>query len=201
MSVKINIKNPQPQEVEENSVKINISPSNKNLDIDIIEETEIKFNLKLRSAMNGDLMILDHRDIDIVIQPKNKKVITFAKDAMNDAVYGAESRLLEFLRKQGIIRYDSIQGGNVYGSMEGALLESEGPDPIKSTLLNIVEWMKTEQPYIKGVSAYEKMEDDALIDPNNTDSTDLGEVPQAAEKGSISNRTIFAPYLYGRFVY
>jgi hypothetical protein len=201
MTVKINIKDEQELQEDDNSLKINITPSNEELDINVIEETEIKFNLKLRNAINGDLIILDHRDIDIVIQTKNNKVVTFAKDAMSDAVYGAESRLLEFLRRQGIIQYDSIQGGNIYGSLEGSLLETAGPDPLKSALININEWMKTEEPYIKSVTAYEKMEDDALIDPDNQDSTDLGEVPQDADKGSISSRTIFAPYLYGRFVY
>lgn len=203
MSLKINITDNETEEVveEEAALKIKVTPSEKEIGVEIIEEETIKFNLKLRSAMNGDLIILDHKDIDIVIQSKNNKVVTFAKDAMSDAVYGAESRLLEFLRKNGIIKYDSIQGGNIYGSLEGTLMESVGPDPVKSTLLNISEWMKTEEPYIKGTTAYEQMQDDALIDPDNQNSTDLGEVPQEKEKGSISTRTIFAPYLYGRFAY
>ena len=144
---------------------------------------------------------MDHKDIDIIIQPKNQKVVAFAKEILSDAVYGAESRLLEFLRKNGIVEFDSIQGGNVYGSLEGKIMSSEKFDPIKSTLLNISEWMKTEQPYIKGTTAYEEMEDNALIDPSNLDSTELGQVPQEPKKGSIDPQTIFAPYLYGRFAY
>lgn len=164
------------------------------------EKETIEFKLKLRSALNGDLIILDHKDIDIVVQPKNNKVVAFAKEVLNDAVYGAESRLLEFLRKNGIIEYDSIQGGNIYGSLEGKIMESSGGvDAINSTILNIHEWMQTEQSYIQGTTAYEQMEDDALIDPDNQNSTELGEVPQEAEKGSISTKTIFAPYMYGRF--
>jgi len=164
------------------------------------EKETINFKLKLRSALNGDLIILDHKDIDIVVQPNNNKVVTFAKEILNDAVYGAESRLLEFLRKNGIIEYDSIQGGNIYGSLEGKIMKSDGhKDPINSTILNIHEWMKTEQSYIQGTTAYEQMEDDALINPDNEDSTELGEVPQGEEKGSISTKTIFAPYMYGRF--
>ena len=203
MSLKINIANNETEEIveQEDTLKIKVTPPEQGVGVEIIEEETIEFRLKLRSAMNGDLIILDHKDIDIVIQSNNNKVVTFAKDAMSDAVYGAESRLLEFLRKNGIIKYDSIQGGNIYGSLEGTLMESSGPDPIKSTLLNISEWMKTEEPYIKGTTAYEDLQDDALIDPDNQFSTDLGEVPQAEEKGSISSRTIFAPYMYGRFVY
>ena len=165
------------------------------------EKKTLDLQLRLRSALNGDLMILDHKDIDIIIQPKNNKVVTFAKDILSDVVYGAESRLLEYLRSRGIIEYDSIQGGNVYGSLEGQIMNSETHDPIKATLINISEWMKTEQPYMKAVTAYEQMEDDALIDPDNAESTDLGQVDQAEKKGSIDPSTIFAPYMYGRFAY
>tara|TARA_R100000664_G_scaffold33846_2_gene52314 strand:+ start:675 stop:1268 length:594 start_codon:yes stop_codon:yes gene_type:complete len=165
------------------------------------EKDNLEFQLKLRSALNGDLMILDHKDIDIIIQPKNNKVLTIAKDMMTDAVYGAESRLLEYLRKKGVIEYDSIQGGNIYGSLEGKIMESTQVDAVKATILNISEWMETEQPYIKGTTAYEEMEDDLLLNPDNFDSTDLGQVPQAPEKGSIEQDSIFAPYIYGRYTY
>tara|TARA_R110000823_G_scaffold200075_2_gene331083 strand:+ start:761 stop:1336 length:576 start_codon:yes stop_codon:yes gene_type:complete len=165
------------------------------------EKKTLDLQLRLRSALNGDLMILDHKDIDIIIQPKNNKVVTFAKDILSDVVYGAESRLLEYLRSRGVIEYDSIQGGNVYGSLEGRIMNSETHDPIKATLINISEWMKTEQPYMKAVTAYEQMEEDALIDPDNAESTDLGQVDQAEKKGSIDPSTIFAPYMYGRFAY
>ena len=165
------------------------------------EKEVVEFQLKLRSALNGDLMILDHKDIDIVVQPKKNKIVTFAKEKMSDMVYGAESRLLEFLRNKGIVEFDSIQGGNVYGSLEGKIMDSVNNDPIKATLLNITEWIKTEEPYIQGTTAYEEMEDDLLLEPDNFDSTDLGQVPQAQKKGSISVDSIFAPYLYGRYTY
>jgi len=202
MSVKISIDN-VPQESKP-VVKIGFkSPEEitQGVKIEIKQKEGIEFQLKLRSALNGDLIILDHKDIDIVIQSKNNKVVTFAKEIMSDVVYGAESRLLEYLRKNGIINYDSIQGGNIYGSLEGTLMESTTHDPIKATLLNISEWMKTEEPYIKGVTAYDEMEDEALLDPDNEHSTELGQVPQEAEKGSMYQQGIFAPYIYGRYTY
>ena len=165
------------------------------------EKETLNYQLKLRSALNGDLIILDHKDIDIVIQPENSKVVAFAKEILSDQVYGAESRLLEFLRKQGIVEYDSIQGGNIYGSLEGKIMESQTYDPVKATILNIAEWMKSEEPYMAGVSAYEEMEDDALLNPDAEHSTPLGEVPQAEEKGSINQNAVFAPYVYGRYTF
>ena len=93
--------------------------------IEVVEKDKIEGKLKLRSAMNGDLMIMDHTDIDIVVKPKENKIVAFAKETLSDLVYGAEARLLEYLRKNGLIKIDSIQGGNVYGSLEGKLHEGE----------------------------------------------------------------------------
>jgi len=202
MTVKINIENEKTE--PESAVKIGFKEPEgptSGVKIEIKEKEGIQFQLQLRSALNGDLIILDHKDIDIVIQSKNKKVVTFAKEIMSDVVYGAESRLLEYLKRNGIINYDSIQGGNIYGSLEGTLMESETHDPIKATLLNISEWLKTEEPYIKGMTAYEEMEDDALLDPDAEHSTELGQVPQSPEKGSIAQQGVFAPYIYGRYSY
>ncbi len=154
-----------------------VAPEPEGVKIQIVEKDRVEKELNLRSALNGDLMVLDHKDIDIVVQPASKKIVTFAKEMMSDAVYGAESRLMEYLRRQGVINYDSIRGGNVYGSLEGQIMDSETHDPIKVTLLKISEWMDTEQPYIAGTTAYDDLQDDALTDPDNEYSTDLGEVP------------------------
>jgi len=194
MTINVKIANPEEELEEPSKPDIKVELKGK-------DKQTLNYQLNLRSALNGDLMILDHKDIDIIIQQENNKVVTFAKDILSDAVYGAESRLLEYLRKKGIIEYDSIQGGNIYGSLEGKIFDSTTHDSVKATLLNIAEWMKTEEPYMKGVTAYEEMEDEALIDPNNAHSTELGQVDQAAKKGSIDPQTIFAPYLYGRFAY
>ena len=190
------------------SIKINITdeevapvPEEKTIKIEIVAKDEIDFNLNLKNALNGYLMILDHKDIDIVVQPSSKKIVTFAKEITSDAVYGAESRLLEYLRGQGVINYDSIQGGNVYGSLEGQIMDSSTHDPIKVTLLKISEWMTTEQPYIAGTTAYDDLQDDALMDPDNEFATELGQVPHEDEKGSINQSSLFAPYLYGRYTY
>ena len=146
-------------------------------------------------------MILDHKDIDIVLQQKDGKIITFAKETISDFTYGAESRLLEFMRSKGILEYDSIQGGNIYGSLEGKLMSPEKTDVNKVALKIISEWMTTEDSYLKGTSAYDDMEDEHLLDPDNEFSTNLGEVPQEQEKGSIRQDSLFAPYLYGRYSY
>ena len=160
-----------------------------------------KFEMNIRKALNGDLLVFDHADIDIVLMVEKKKIVAFPKDLMSEVVYGAESRLMEWMRQNGIIQYDSIQGGNVYGSLEGKIHESKERDPIKSTIYQLSEWIKSEAPSAKMKKGHDDMMQDAQLQPDEENHTELGEVPHAEEKGSILQNTLFAPYLYGRYTY
>jgi hypothetical protein len=176
-------------------------PKEKTVKIEIVEKDKLDFKLMSRSAVNGDIMILDHKDIDIVISQKQGKIITFAKETLSDFTYGAEARLLEFMRRKGILEYNSIKGGNIYGSLEGQLMTSTETDVNKVALLVISEWMTTEDSYIKGTTAYDDVQDDHLVSPDGEYSTEFGEVPHEEEKGSIRQQNLFAPYMYGRYTY
>jgi len=192
MPIKINITDEATPEV---------APEPKGVKIEIIEKDEINFKLMTRSAINGDIMILDHKDIDIVLKQGEGKILTFAKETISDYTYGAEARLLEFMRSKGVLEYDSIQGGNIYGSLEGKIMKSENVEANKVALKVISEWMETEESYLKGTTAYDNMSDDHLLSPDGEYSTELGEVPAEEKKGSILQHNLFAPYLYGRYTY
>ncbi len=200
-------------------LNIKTEPEEKDLDINIQGDTEVNikpqisvdiinnnsrtttFEVNVRKALNGDLLVFDHADIDIVLMVEKKKLVAFPKDLMSEVVYGAESRLMEWMRKNGIIEYDSIQGGNVYGSLEGKIHESKERDSIKSTIYQLSEWIKSEAPSSKMKKGHDDMMQDAQLQPDQSMSTELGEVPHAEEKGSIMQNSLFAPYLYGRYTY
>jgi len=199
MAVKVNITGPDATEQKE-TVKVKISEPN--LNVEIVDSTpNISFKLNARKALNGDIMIFDHTDIDIVILTEKKKIIAFAKEIMSDVVYGAESRLFEYLRKKGIVAFDSIQGGNVYGSLEAKIHESTDFDSIKMTLMNVSKWMDSERPYFDSIHTHDEMMQNVILEPDQEHSTELGEVPHEEEKGSILQHNLFAPYLYGRYTY
>ena len=176
-----------------------IDTPNDGVTINVVEKDAVEAKLKLRSSINGDLMIMDHKDIDIVIKQADKKIVAFAKETLSDLVYGAEARLFEYLRKNGLVEIDSIQGGNIYGSLEAKL--QEGDKVIEIALLKIAEWLDGEEPMTTGRTGYDDMQDDHLLEPDGEYSTELGEVPAAEEKGSINQSTLFAPYMYGRYAY
>ena len=183
-------------------VGVNIKPS---VGINIVNNNLITYEgkLKLRKTINGDIMIFDHNDIDIMILKEQKKVIAFAKEMLTDSVYGAETRLFNFLRQRGIVAYDSIQGGNIYGSMEAKLLapDKQIVKPISLTIHMIHEWLMEEKPMQEFMEEHDEMMDDALVSPDEEHATELGEVPHEAEKGSITRGNMFAPYMYGKYTY
>ena len=146
--------------------------------------------------MNGDLMIFDHGDIDIILSASKNKVVVFPKEVMSDYVYGAQNRLFSFLKKKGLIIPESVQGGSFYGSFE-ATLEKPYTDKLntpKMALINISRFIDEERPYFESTEAIVSMTDDELIHPDKADSTELGEVPQAVEKGSIRRGWVRDPY-------
>ncbi len=194
----------QPEETisvdVDKNIEVEVKPT---INVEIVNSNKqtLNFALNMRKALNGDLMIFDHKDIDIIVMREKKKVVAFAKDLVSEVAYGAESRLMEYLRRVGIIEYDSIQGGNVYGSLEGKIHESKERDSVSSALYQISEWIGSEAPYIEATKGHDEQMEDALLEPDADHSTELGEVPHEEEKGSIVQHNLFAPYLYGRYTY
>ena len=161
-------------------------------------EKKVKLELNLRKGINGDLLIFDHGDIDIVLSPAKSKIVVFPKDAAADSVYGAQNRLFTFLRKRGAVIPESIQAGSFYGSFEATMQTPKNEDmsAAKVTLINISEFIDEERPYFEATDAIISMTDDELIDPDKEDSTELGEVPERAEKGSMRPGYYYYPLRY-----
>ena len=174
------------------AIKITVSGEETQERIDNTPVAEIE--LQLRRSMNGDYYISDHSDIDIIIMKEKKKVLVIAKDLMSSLVYGAQDRLFSFLIKKGLIDPESVQGGSVYGSMEGTLLSSQELNPINMTILNVARWIDEERPYFEFMDKFEEMEEERFTEPDEEESTELGEVPHAEEKGSIRPGYSYGPY-------
>ena len=160
-------------------IKVKIGPG--------ANDAVVRLEMDVRASMNGDLMIFDHGDIDIVLSAAKNKVIAFPKETMNDMVYGAQNRLFSHLKKKGLIIPESIQGGSFYGSFEATMEKPSAPElnTSKMTLINISEFINEERPYFESTEAIVSMTDDELLHPDKADSTELGEVPQRVQQGSI----------------
>ena len=168
------------------------------------EATVVQLEMDIRKSLNGDLMIFDHGDIDIVLSTANNKVVAFPKETMTDLVYGAQNRLFAHLRKKGIVIAESIQGGSFYGSIE-ATLETPFKESISSAkmaLVNIDSFINEERPYFETMDHLEDMEEEHFTSPEEEDSTALGDVPHEDKKGAMITglSVMHSPFYYNYYL-
>jgi len=158
----------------------------------VVKDEEVKYprlemNLRVRKAIDGTLMIFDHPKMDITIVPATKKIVIFSRGSYTDEIYAAQSRLLEHLTKAGIVAHDSVQAANVYGALEGKFLTPKNSElpVVDLAVLSIGKFIEREKPEYIFQDAYEKEVEDMYVEPTDMDSTPLGKVPQASNKGGI----------------
>ena len=158
-----------------------------------------KTELVIRRTMDGDYMIMDHKDVDIIVMPKKMKVVAFPKDLMSDLVYSTESRMFKFLSQKGLVDIGSVQAGSIYGSLEARMLKGDSFDTTKMTILNLQKWMDEERPYFEFIEKFEDMVVDRFVDPSEEESTELGEIPHKEPTSgpqSMTNAHHWMSYTY-----
>lgn len=153
--------------------------------------THIKMKLQIRKNLEGELIISDHPDIFIVVQPDKMKIVAFPKETMTDDIYGIQDKLFKFLQKNGIIEWDSVKGGNVYGALEATIGSPTTPMSVDEiSVFAVGKFIEQERPAFSYQKSTEKKEEDRLLNPDTEDSTELGEIPHAEEKGSIMSKQV-----------
>lgn len=163
------------------------------------KDSVLQVHLNMRRGLDGRLMVFDHDHIDIVLLPEKNKVIVFAKQDYSDIIYETQDRLFKFLINKGICAPESVKGGNVYGSFEAEILPLKDKKiPIEHLFaLNLQKWIKSELPALQMDKEYEKSFTDMLTEPDEEDSTELGEITQEEEKGSIPAKQGTRRYIGG----
>lgn len=156
-----------------------------------IDKPDAIVELKARKTIAGDVMIFDHPDIDILVSPSKKKVFALSKDRYGDHIYATQSRLFEWLTKHGVVDPAKVRGGNVFGSLEAALLEpsakqKEKVSPVDIAVYSIAKFLHEEAPSVRGYREYENNFDKELTDPPEDETTELGKVPHEPKQGTVN---------------
>lgn len=143
--------------------------------------------INVRKNIRGDFMIMDHADVDIVYSGKNHKVTAFAKNVnVNaDLVYDAQNRLFQYLTKKGVVDPESVQGGSLYSSMEADVFKENEVQENQVVLFAIGRFIEQERPFFKWKEAFRDKMVNKYTDPDDENSTDLGDVPHGDRKGQI----------------
>jgi len=151
------------------------------------QKPQASLDLIVRKTADGNIMIMDHTDIDVIVMPLLNKVLTVAKNILTDDVYDSQNRLFKYLGKKGLLDLASIKSGNIYGSLEAAYIAEtfNGADPAETIVFGIGKFMEEEKPYFMYSAKMEDDEMDRLTAPEGEDATKLGEVPHGKQKGVI----------------
>lgn len=180
------------------AININIGPETKEgIKITIYskeEEKKVTLELNARKTLDGDLIVRDHPDIDVVIMPKKMKIIAFPKESTTEETYHTQNKMFDFLVKRGILIRDSVQGGNVFGSMEAKIIPTENNQSSKFVLLGVARWVETEAPYFDYLEKFEEMQEDRFTEPSEEESTDFDPSRQSVRKGVLRPLYIRSPY-------
>ncbi len=158
------------------------------INIKVGNESKKEF-LQIKRALNGDILIFDHEVVDIIVKPDKKKIVLFASEIMDDSVYDVQNRFFKYMVKKGVIDVFSVKGGNLYGSMEGKILNNNEIDVIDVAILAIHEWLSKEEPFYTYKNTLQDEEEEKLLNPDDKDSTELGEFPGKSKVeplGSVS---------------
>jgi hypothetical protein len=102
----------------------------------------IIIKIKDLDPIDGNIIISDHPEIDILILPAQKKVVTLAKEELDDEVYETQQRFFRFLVTRGVVIYDSVQAGNLFMSLEAKIPDAKEGDKIQYLLYSISEFME-----------------------------------------------------------
>ena len=145
-------------------------------------------SLDIRRMLDGSIVIFDHEDMDIVIQPHLNKIVAFPKEEISDDVYDSENRLFKFLTTKGVLELGSIQGGHVFASLEATIPDKNKAlaDPVQAAVLNIAKFIEDEKPFFRRDDEYEEDVEEMYLEPDEEDSTELGEVPHHPKKGTVN---------------
>ena len=75
------------------AIKISVSqPEHEKIRVTVHEQesprtTQVSLDLKARRTLDGNILIFDHKDIDIVLMPSKRKIIAFESIKMNIYYY------------------------------------------------------------------------------------------------------------------
>jgi hypothetical protein len=160
--------------------------------------------LQIRKTLGGNLLIMDHDKMNIVVSPSAKTVSVIPKmySGDNSNIYSYQRDLIQSLEEGGVVSHNMIQGGLKFGVLEAKIEESgEGIDSIQVALLEIEKYIKKSLGEEIKSAQYDKDIEDRFTDPEDSETTELGEVTPTEETPYGRASTYDIPYSFVGYGY
>ena len=134
-------------------------------------------NLKISRTLGGNILINDHKYLDIVISPAENKVITMPKPYVEKDVFELQRDFMYDLFKGGVTNRMIPEGGIGFGIVETTYPAESEVDTLQSLLYRISEYLHKVNRADDVAEEYDKHIEDRFVDPDEADSTPYGNVP------------------------
>lgn len=146
----------------------------------------LKVKLNIRKTLDNNIVIYDHPQIDIVIIPSKNKIFTIPKDNINSDTYAAQNRYFKLLDKKGVLIKGTVRSGAIINSLEAFYPPNEKIDVMQVIILLTKRFLEKEMEFIDISKNYEENVEEMYVNPDEEDTTELGEVPQKPRKGHVN---------------
>jgi hypothetical protein len=157
--------------------------------------------LQITKTMDGNILISDHKYIDIIIDLVEAKIVTMPKPHMEKDVYDYQKDLMYSLFKGGVTSAVAPRGGPVFGMVECTFPAEGEVDNVQAVLYQISEYFKKTAQDEATAEEYDQNIEDRFTDPNDSDSTAYGAVPpyQDTPQGANDSLPTYAYAGYGYY--
>tara|TARA_R110000824_G_scaffold100399_2_gene238750 strand:- start:179 stop:709 length:531 start_codon:yes stop_codon:yes gene_type:complete len=154
------------------------------------EEIE-KVLMNARKTLDGNILIFDHPDMNIMVMPSKSKIVSLPKEEIDDELYDSQKRFFKFLVNKGVVDYESVQDGNLFMTKEAVIPEVQGEgDKIQYCLYAISKFVEQELPFYKNMEQFNKDMEDNLLDPEIDEYTEFDATRHAGVKGTLPPRMV-----------
>ena len=161
------------------------------LKIKIDDRPVEKIFLKVKKTIDGNIIISDHPDMNILISPTKNKIITLPGKELDDESYDSQKRLFDFLVKKGVVDFDTVQDGNLFMSKEATIPEVVGEgDKIQHCLYAISNFVDEELPFYQNQKEFEKEMEKNLLQPEPDEYTEFDPTRHQSVKGTLPPRMV-----------
>lgn len=133
--------------------------------------------LQIKKTLDGNLIINDHKYLDIIISPAEGKIVTIPKPNIERDVYDYQKDYMNDLFKGGVTAAIAPRGGPVFGMVETTYPIEADIDPLQAVLYRTSEYLKQIADSEQVAEEYDENIEDRFTDPNAKDSTAYGEIP------------------------
>tara|TARA_R100001082_G_C4321188_1_gene141197 strand:- start:254 stop:781 length:528 start_codon:yes stop_codon:yes gene_type:complete len=150
-----------------------------------------KILLKATKTIDGNIIVSDHPDMNILVLPSKSKVVSLPKQELDDELYASQKRFFDHLVKTGVVDYSTVRDGNIFMSREGKIPDVVGEgDKIQYCLYSISNFIDEELPFYKNMKEYEKEMEQNLLDPEVDEYTEFDARRHSDVKGTLPPKMV-----------